>query len=68
MLFIHLFIFLGGKSRQDDDLEKRKREVDEEKYPEFYRKTVRVKGSNETISKPFGIGIITQVREIGIFV
>ncbi len=53
----------GGRSREDEDstLEQRKREVDEEKYPEFYRKTDRVKGSNQALPKPFGIGIIVQV-------
>ncbi len=36
--------------------------MDEEKYPEFYRKTERVKGSNENIGKPFGVGIISEVE------
>ncbi len=39
--------------------------MDEEKYPEFFRKTERVKGSNEALSKPFGIGIVVQIMSQG---
>ncbi len=60
--------FTGGTSaaprcrREDDELERRKAEVDEERYPEFYRKTARVKGSNESLPKPFAIGIVEEIN------
>jgi len=36
-------------------------DVDEEKYPEIYRKSVYVKGSNLDVPKPFQIGRIVEI-------
>ncbi|KAL1124037.1 hypothetical protein AAG570_001807 [Ranatra chinensis] len=48
-------VFKGGNNRKSD-------RVDEDLYPEFYRKTSdRIKGSNETTPQPFCIGLITAI-------
>lgn len=36
-------------------------QVDEEMYPEIYRKSEYVKGSNETCPEPYRIGRIEQI-------
>jgi len=56
----------ASKSRENEQelkeaLEIKKDEIDQEKYPEFYRKTIRKKGTNDSTSKPFGIGILQEV-------
>ena len=39
-------------------------QVDEYQYPEFYRKTARVKGSNTTTSKPFQVAIVEDIMAV----
>ena len=41
-----------------------KTDVDEEKYPEIYRKSVYVKGSNLDVPKPFQIGTYKYITHI----
>ena len=51
----------SNKEAGANALEKKKSEVDEDRYPEFYRKTTTIRGSNECTAKPFGIGIIEEI-------
>jgi hypothetical protein len=41
--------------------QKRDNDIDETTYPEYYRKTTHVKGSNEKTPNPFDIAIILEI-------
>nr|CAB3239240.1 DNA (cytosine-5)-methyltransferase 1 [Phallusia mammillata] len=49
------------KTPQKKQLPKTIDEIDEDEYPEYYRKGSYVKGSNETVAKPFRIARITSI-------
>ena len=50
-----------GRKKDDEKIHEMKSVVDQLKYPEYYRKSAYIRGSNEKTAKPFSIGIITEV-------
>lgn len=50
-----------GRKKDDEKVNELKSIVDQLKYPEYYRKSSYIRGSNEKTAKPFSIGIITEI-------